>query len=148
MVSSEKLKVRVEHVDKGLPLPKFATEGSAAVDLHSADTFTLNPGEFRKVPTGIKIAIPEGYEGQVRPRSGLAANHGISMVNTPGTIDSDYRGMVYVLLINHGFSYVHIKRGDRIAQLLVKKVEQFEWDVSDSLDETSRGDGAFGHTGI
>ena len=96
----EKIKIKIEQVDKELPLPRFATKGSVAVDLHSAETFTLNPGEFKKISTGIKLAVPQGYEGQVRPRSGLAANYGVSIVNTPGTLDSDYRGLLYVLLIN------------------------------------------------
>ncbi|MDP2908795.1 MAG: dUTP diphosphatase [Nanoarchaeota archaeon] len=141
------MKVKIEKVDKELPLPRFATKGSVGVDLHSAETFTLNPGEFRKVSTGIKVAVPPGYEGQVRPRSGLAASHGVSIVNTPGTLDSDYRGLLYVLLINHGPNYVHIKKGDRIAQLVVNKVELFDWEVSEKLDETERGESGFGHTG-
>lgn len=144
----EKIKIRIEQVDKELPLPRFATKGSVAVDLHSAETFTLNPGEFRKVSTGIKVAVPEGYEGQVRPRSGLAARNGISIVNTPGTLDSDYRGILYVILINHGFDYFHVKKGDRIAQLMVNKVELFDWEVTEKLDETERGEGGFGHTGV
>ncbi len=145
----EKIKIKVEQVDKDLPLPKFATEGSAAVDLHSAETFTLSPGDFRKVSSGIKIGLPKGYEAQIRPRSGLAAKYGVTLVNTPGTIDSDYRGIIYILMINHGNNYLYIKKGDRIAQLLVKKVEQFEWEVIDKLDEdTKRGEGGFGHTGV
>ncbi len=143
----EKIKVKIEQVDKELPLPKFATKGSVAVDLHSAESFTLNPKEFRKVSTGIKLAVPEGYEGQVRPRSGLAAKNGISIVNTPGTLDSDYRGILYVLLINHGHDYFHVKKGDRIAQLVINKIELFDWEVTDNLDETERGEGGFGHTG-
>ncbi|MBU4501598.1 MAG: dUTP diphosphatase, partial [Nanoarchaeota archaeon] len=103
----EKIKVKIVQEDKELPLPKFETEGSAAVDLHSSESLTLNPGEFRKISTGVKIAIPKGYEGQVRPRSGLAANYGISIVNTPGTIDSDYRGIVQILLVNHGPNYFY-----------------------------------------
>ncbi|MCG2717382.1 MAG: dUTP diphosphatase [Nanoarchaeota archaeon] len=144
----EKIKVKIVQEDKELPLPKFETEGSAAVDLHSSESLTLNPGEFRKISTGVKIAIPKGYEGQVRPRSGLAANYGISIVNTPGTIDSDYRGIVQILLVNHGPNYFHVKKGDRIAQLLVKRVELFEWEIAESLDETERGAGGLGHTGI
>lgn len=144
----ERIKVKIEQVDKELPLPRFATQGSVAVDLHSAESFTLNPGEFRKVSTGIKLAVPQGYEGQVRPRSGLAVNHGISIVNTPGTLDSDYRGLLYVILINHGPNYFHIKKGDRIAQLVINKVELFDWEVIEHLDETERGVGGLGHTGI
>ncbi|MBM3200605.1 dUTP diphosphatase [Candidatus Woesearchaeota archaeon] len=144
----EKLKIRIEQVDKDLPLPKFATKGSVAVDLYSAETFTLNPRDFKKVSTGIKLAVPEGYEGQVRPRSGLAAKNGISIVNTPGTLDSDYRGILYVILINHGYDYFHVKKGDRIAQLVINKIELFDWEVTEKLDETERGEGGLGHTGV
>lgn len=144
----EKIKIKIEQVDKELPLPQFATKGSVAVDLHSAESFTLNPRDFRKVSTGIKVAVPEGYEGQVRPRSGLAAKNGISIVNTPGTLDSDYRGILYVILINHGNNYFHIKKGDRIAQLVINKVELFDWEVTEKLDETERGEGGLGHTGV
>lgn len=144
----EKIKIRIEQVDKELPLPKFATKGSVAVDLHSAESFTLNPGEFRKVSTGIKVAIPEGYEGQIRPRSGLAMKYGISMVNTPGTLDSDYRGIIYAILINHGPNYFHIKKGDRIAQLIINKIELFDWEITEKLEETERGEGGLGHTGV
>jgi len=144
----EKIKLKIEQVDKELPLPRFATEGSVAVDLHSAESMTVNPGEFRKISTGIKIALPQGFEAQIRPRSGLAAKYGISMVNTPGTIDSDYRGIIYVIMINHGQTYFHVKKGDRIAQLMVNKVELFDWEITDSLDETSRGEGGLGHTGV
>lgn len=144
----EKIRIKIERIDKELPLPKFATTGSVGVDLHSAETFTLNPKEFRKVSTGIKVAVPEGYEGQVRPRSGLAAKHGISIVNTPGTLDSDYRGLLYVILINHGHNYVYIKKGDRIAQLIINKIELFDWELTEKLDETERGEGGLGHTGV
>jgi len=144
----EKIKLKIEQVDKELPLPRFATEESVAVDLHSAESMTVNPGEFRKISTGIKIALPQGFEAQIRPRSGLAAKYGISMVNTPGTIDSDYRGIIYVIMINHGQTYFHVKKGDRIAQLMVNKVELFDWEITDSLDETSRGEGGLGHTGV
>lgn len=144
----EKIKIKIEQVDKTLPLPNFATKGSVAVDLHSAESLTLNPQDFRMVSTGIKIAIPEGYEGQVRPRSGLAVKHGISIVNTPGTVDSDYRGIIYIILINHGANYFHIKKGDRIAQLVVNKVEIFDWEITDELDETKRGEQGLGHTGV
>lgn len=144
----EKIKVKIEQVNKELPLPSFATKGSVAVDLYSAETLTVNPKEFRKISTGIKVAVPEGFEGQVRPRSGLAVKHGISLVNTPGTLDSDYRGILYVILINHGPNYFHVKKGDRIAQLVVNKVELFDWEITEKLDETERGEGGFGHTGV
>ena len=144
----EKIKIKIEQVDKDLPLPRFATEGSVAVDLYSAESLTLNPGEFRSISTGIKVAIPSGYEGQIRPRSGLAVKQGISIVNTPGTIDSDYRGLLYIIAINHGPNYFHVKKGDRIAQLVINKVELFEWDVTEKLGETERGEGGLGHTGV
>ena len=144
----ERIKIKIVQTDKGLPLPKFATKGSVAVDLHSAETLTINPGEFRKISTGIKIAVPKNYEGQVRPRSGLAMKHGISIVNTPGTLDSDYRGLLYVILINHGQNYFYVNKGDRIAQLVINKVELFDWEITDCLDETERGEGGLGHTGV
>lgn len=133
-----------------LPIPDYATPGSAGVDLLAAvesDT-VLQPGERTLVPTGIRLAIPEGYEGQVRPRSGLALRHGISMVNTPGTIDSDYRGEVRIILINHGQEPFTIRKGDRIAQLVITPIARAVFLESDSLPETVRSDGGFGHTGV
>ena len=119
------------------------------MDLRAAVTepMTLAPGERAAVPTGIAIALPPGYEAQVRPRSGLARKAGISMVNSPGTIDADYRGEVQVLLINHGQEPFTVNRGDRIAQLVVAPVVQATWQEVESLDETERGAGGFGHTG-
>jgi dUTP pyrophosphatase len=125
------------------------TERAAGLDLRAAVSgeVTLAPGEFALVPTGIRVAVPGGYEGQVRPRSGLAARHGVSLVNSPGTIDADYRGEVCVVLINHGKAPFVIRRGDRIAQLVVCPVTRAEVEVVDGLDDTARGDGGFGHTG-
>ena len=133
-----------------LPLPEYATPGSAGVDLRAAldAPFTLAPGERRMVSTGLRIALPEGYEAQVRPRSGLAIRHGIGMVNSPGTVDADYRGVVQVLLINLGQEPFTVSRGDRIAQLVVAPVTRVSWTLTEALDETERGDGGFGHTGI
>jgi dUTP pyrophosphatase len=123
---------------------------AAGVDLRSAVTegVTLASGERCLIPTGIRIALPEGYEAQVRPRSGLAIRHGIGMVNSPGTIDADYRGEIQVILINLGQEPFTIQRGDRIAQLVVAPVTRVAWQEVASLDETERGEGGFGHTGV
>ena len=132
-----------------IPLPKYATSGSSGMDL-CADVdgeCVLMPGEIRLVSAGIYISIPEGYEIQVRPRSGLALKHGISLVNTPGTIDSDYRGLVSLIMINHGKDPFTIKRGERIAQMVLQEVTQARVDVKEDLDETARSAGGFGHTG-
>lgn len=133
-----------------LPLPDYATPGSAALDLRAAvdEEVILQPGARTLIPTGIRIAIPEGYEGQVRPRSGLALKHGIGLVNSPGTIDSDYRGPVQVIVINLGQETFTVRRGDRIAQLVIAPVTRVSLAESDSLPETKRNDGGFGHTGI
>lgn len=130
-------------------LPSFATEHSAGMDLRANldESITLQPGERRLIPTGLNMALPSGYEAQVRPRSGLAYKHGITVLNSPGTIDADYRGDVGVILINHGQAPFEIAPGERIAQLVVAQYARFEWDEVDSLDETERGEGGFGHTG-
>lgn len=132
-----------------LGCPAYATEGSAGLDLRAAlpEPLTLEPGGRAAVPTGLRMAIPAGFEGCVRPRSGLAAKHGITLVNAPGTIDSDYRGEVKVLLINLGKEPVTFHRGDRIAQLLIQPVARVRVEESASLDDTARGEGGFGHTG-
>ncbi len=132
-----------------LPLPAYETGGSAGMDLRAAVTeeISLLPGERRLVPTGIAFALPDGFEGQVRPRSGLAVRHGVSMVNNPGTIDADYRGEVQVLLINHGSEPFTISRGDRIAQLVVARYERVEWVEGVELPASGRGSGGFGSTG-
>lgn len=141
---------RLSHAE-GLDLAAHATEYSAGVDLRAAvpesEPLTLAPGERALVPTGLQIAIPAGYEGQVRPRSGLAAKHGITVLNSPGTIDADYRGEVKVILINLGQEPFTIQRGERIAQLVLARHAQIEWQVEESLEETARGAGGFGHTG-
>ena len=132
-----------------LPLPAYETEHAAGMDLRAAVTtpFTLQPGERVLVPTGLRIALPEGYEAQIRPRSGLALKHGISLLNTPGTIDADYRGEIRIIMANLGQEPFVIQRGDRIAQMIVAPVTKVQWDVCASLDETARGAGGFGHTG-
>ena len=133
-----------------LPLPAYATAGSAGMDLRAAveETVILEPGHRALISTGIRIAVPEGYEAQVRPRSGLAVRSGLGIVNSPGTIDSDYRGVVKVPLINLGQEPIAIHRGDRIAQMVIAPVVRAEWDeVDGDLPDTARGDGGFGHTG-
>ena len=136
---------------EGLALPAYETPQSAGMDLRAAvpadEPVSIPPGEWRLIPVGIAIALPAGFEAQVRPRSGLAAKHGISCVNTPGTVDADYRGEIRVNLINHGQPEFTVQRGDRIAQMIIAPVTQAVWDVADSLDETERGTGGFGSTG-
>ncbi|MBX7532665.1 dUTP diphosphatase [Qipengyuania sp. 1XM1-15A] len=131
----------------GLDLPAYATGGAAGMDVLSAESVTIRPGQRHAVATGLAVAIPENYEIQVRPRSGLAFKHGITVPNTPGTIDSDYRGELKVILINHGADDFAIQRGDRIAQLVLAPVTQAKWDEVEELDETDRGEGGFGSTG-
>lgn len=132
-----------------LPLPTYATAGSAGSDLHAAveGERVLEPGERALIPTGVRIALPSGYEAQVRPRSGLALAHGLVLPNAPGTIDSDYRGELKVIVWNSGSDPYVIRRGDRIAQLVVSPVTRVEWVEQPDLDPTSRGPGGFGHTG-
>lgn len=132
---------------EGLPLPAYATSGAAGMDVVSAEDVMIAPGARHPVATGFAMAIPQGYEIQVRPRSGLAFKHGITVPNTPGTIDSDYRGELKVLLINHGTEEFAIARGDRVAQLVLAPVTQAAWEVVDELDATERGEGGFGSTG-
>ncbi|MEO1220702.1 MAG: dUTP diphosphatase [Pseudomonadota bacterium] len=132
---------------EGLPLPAYATKGAAGMDIISAEDVTIAPGARHPVATGLSVAIPQGYEIQVRPRSGLAFKHGITVPNTPGTIDSDYRGELKVLLINHGPEEFVIARGDRVAQLVVAPVTQGVWQEVEDLDATERGAGGFGSTG-
>ena len=134
---------------RGLPLPAYATEGAAGVDLAAAveATLTLAPGERKDIPTGIALALPPGWEGQVRPRSGLALRHGLTVLNSPGTIDADYRGEIRIILANLGDAAVTIRRGDRIAQLVIAPVSRAEWQVVAELPATTRGSGGFGSTG-
>jgi dUTP pyrophosphatase len=134
----------------GLALPAYQTAGAAGMDLHAAvtDDLTIEPGDIVLVPTGLEVAIPDGFEGQVRPRSGLAVKHGISLPNTPATIDSDYRGEIRVPLINLGRSAFRVSRGMRIAQFVVAPVARVAWDEVDVLPATRRGGGGFGHSGV
>jgi dUTP pyrophosphatase len=130
-----------------LPLPTYATTGAAGFDLRAAAALVLAPGDVALVPTGFAMAIPPGFEMQVRPRSGLAAKHGVTVLNTPGTVDSDYRGEVAVILVNHGQAAFEISRGDRIAQGVIAAAPQAAIVEVESLDETARGSGGFGSTG-
>ena len=143
--------IRVMRLAHGadLPLPSYETSGAAGMDLRAAvdAPVVLAIGARAAIPTGLAMALPHGFEGQVRPRSGLALRDGVTALNTPGTIDSDYRGEVKVILINHGAETVTIRRGDRIAQLVVAPVVRAEWLEATSLDETLRGEGGFGSTG-
>jgi dUTP pyrophosphatase len=132
----------------GLPLPAYASDGAAGMDVVAAEDVTLAPGGRHAVATGFALAIPSGYEVQVRPRSGLALKHGISLPNTPGTIDSDYRGELKIIMINLGAEPFAIARGDRVAQLVVAPVQPARFIEVDTLDETSRGEGGFGSTGV
>jgi len=144
------VKVRVQRVgQRGPPLdlPRYETAGSAGLDLRADEPFVLAPGERRLVPTGLALEIPPGHEGQVRPRSGLAVRHGIALVNAPGTVDSDYRGEVKVLLVNLGQEPAPFARGDRIAQLVIAPVSRAELEVVEDLAGSSRGAGGFGSTG-
>lgn len=146
---SSPVKVEVKRLShgQGLPLPAYATDGAAGMDVVSAEDVTIAPGARHPVATGLSMAIPQGYEIQVRPRSGLAFKHGITVPNTPGTIDSDYRGELKVLLINHGTEDFDIARGDRVAQLVLAPVVQAAWEEVAELDATERGSGGFGSTG-
>ncbi len=146
------VKISVQRLPHGadLPLPAYATAQSAGLDLMAAieGDIALAPGARQLVPTGLSIALPAGYEAQVRPRSGLALKHGITVLNSPGTIDADYRGEVKVLLVNHGAEPFVLKRGDRVAQMVVAPVTRIAWSVVETLDETARGAGGYGSTGI
>ncbi len=137
---------RLPHFE-GLELPAYATEGAAGMDVLAAEDVVLAPGARHAVATGLAMAIPHGFEIQVRPRSGLALKHGVTVPNTPGTIDSDYRGELKVIMINHGDAAFEIRRGDRIAQLVLAPVTQASWLPVEELDETVRGEGGFGSTG-
>jgi len=145
------LAVRIQRLKNAedLPLPAYETAGAAGCDLRAAvvEPVVLNPGDRGLIPTGLSIALPMGFEAQIRPRSGLAVKHGISVLNSPGTIDSDYRGEIRVPLINHSREPFVIARGERIAQMVIAPVVQVDWVLVDSLDETARGTQGFGSTG-
>ena len=144
---SARLRLSVLPHGEGLPLPSYQTAGAAGMDLASAVDLVLEPGARASIPTGLQVAIPEGYEGQVRPRSGLALRYGVTVLNAPGTIDSDYRGELCVLLVNHGAEAFAVTRGMRVAQLVLAQVARLPLLVSAELDETGRGAAGFGSTG-
>jgi dUTP pyrophosphatase len=144
--------IRIKRLEgqEDIPLPAYKTSGSAGMDLRAAvkKMVVLKPGEIKLIPTGVAISLPPGFEAQIRPRSGLALSHGLGLVNSPGTIDCDYRGEIGLILINWGAEPVEIRRGDRIAQMVIARVYRAEWvDVQD-LDSTPRGGGGFGHSGL
>lgn len=148
----EKIIVKFKRISEDfshIPFPQYATSGSSGMDIRAALTedLTLRPGQIELVPTNISVEIPQGYEIQVRPRSGLAIKHGIGILNSPGTIDSDYRGEIRIILINMSKEDFSISSGDRIAQLVLSKVYLAEMKMSDELNDSKRGDGGFGHTG-
>ena len=142
------MKIRIVNKSQH-PLPEYTTIASAGLDLRAnvSESVMLEPGEWKLIPTGLQIELPMGYEAQVRPRSGLAYKHGITVLNSPGTIDADYRGDVGVILINHSKSAFEIKSGERVAQLVIAKHEQAEWQLVEELGNTDRGAGGFGSTG-
>ena len=144
------LAVEVLPAAHDLPLPQRATEEAAGVDLRAAvqEPLTLLPGERAAVPTGLKVALPSGYEAQIRPRSGLALRHGVGLLNSPGTIDADYRGEIRVILVNLGQEPFTILRGDRVAQMVVAPVVKTEWARVSTVEASKRGQGGFGHTGV
>jgi dUTP pyrophosphatase len=142
------LEVLLSRIDVGLPRPAYAHPGDAGADLFTAVDLTLGPGERALVPTGVALALPDGFVALVHPRSGLAAKHGVSIVNTPGTIDAGYRGEIKVLLINHDrFTAVSFRRGDRIAQLVIQRFERARFVEVETLPDSARGDGGYGSTG-
>lgn len=144
------VKIRRLHNNKDLPLPAYESEGSSGMDIRACvdDPVLLKPGEIRLIPTGLAVSVPKGYEAQLRPRSGLALHNGIGLINSPGTIDSDYRGEVGIALINWGPEAFTIRRGDRVAQMVISRVYGADFVEVDDLDPTSRGQGGLGHTGI
>ena len=150
-MSVEEIPVSIKKIkgNDDISLPRYMTEHAAGMDVFAAVEHELivRPGETKLVPTGIEIALPIGYEAQIRPRSGLALSSGITLLNSPGTIDADYRGEVGIIIINHGTESFIIRRGDRIAQMVINRVSRVSWNVCDDLSSTQRGSGGFGHTG-
>ncbi|MDM7925500.1 MAG: dUTP diphosphatase [bacterium] len=149
-MSGVTIRVRREPGCEDLPLPAYQTDGASGMDLLAAvgETVTIEPGAWCMIPTGIRIAVPEGMEAQVRPRSGLAFRSGIGVLNAPGTVDSDYRGVVSVILFNFGKEPFRVRRGDRVAQLVIQRIVRAEWIESAELGETGRDSGGFGSTGV
>ena len=145
---SENLRIKINKIKENAILPHYAHEGDAGVDLYSIEDYVLKPGQRILVSTGIKIAIPKGYEGQIRSKSGLALNYGISICNSPATIDSGYRGEIGVIAINHSNEEFKIKKGTKIAQMVFNKIEKAEFEEVKDLDTTKRGQNGFGSTGL
>jgi dUTP pyrophosphatase len=147
----ETISVAIERLNgsEDLPLPRYMTDHAAGMDIVAAVAaqIVIAPGERALIPTGIAIALPEGYEAQIRPRSGLALRNGVTLVNTPGTIDADYRGEIQIIMINHGTESFVVRRGDRIAQMVVAPVSRVAWELKAELPSSVRGSGGFGHTG-
>ena len=145
-----RVKIKKSSGNEDIPLPAYMSPNAAGMDLPAAvkEDTVLNPGEIKLISTGFSVAIPPGFEAQVRPRSGLALKHGVSLLNAPGTIDADYRGEVGIILINLGKSPFVVKRGDRIAQMIINKVYQARLELTSELSPTERNEGGFGHTGI
>jgi dUTP pyrophosphatase len=145
------MEVKILQLDKELSLPKYETDGSAGMDLYSTKNTWIIPGQISVISTGIAISLPKGYEAQIRPRSGLAAKHGITVVNAPGTIDSDYRGEIKIILTNLSRQQHQVLRGNRIAQMVINRVEQINWlpvETGLDLEQSERGSGGFGSTGL
>lgn len=146
-INNKNIKIKIQRLNDSVKIPEYATEGSAGVDLRSTVKCTIKAGERMLIPTGIKISIPKNYEAQIRPRSGLALKHGIILPNSPGTIDSDYRGEIGVIILNAGNEIFEVNIGDRVAQMVFVPVTRAIFEEVDSLDETKRGEGGFGSTG-
>lgn len=148
----KRIRIGIKRVDghTDLALPSYASQGASGMDIRASveETVLLKPGDIRRIPTGLAVSIPAGYEAQIRPRSGLALRHGIGMVNSPGTIDSDYRGEIGIIVINWGQEPFPIRRGERLAQMVITKVYKADFIELDDLDTTPRGAGGFGHTGL
>lgn len=150
-IEMEELRIAVVQLPghEDIPLPRYMTQKAAGLDIHAAvnGELSIAAGERAMVPTGLSISLPEGYEAEIRPRSGLAIHHGVTLINSPGTIDADYRGEIRILMINHGKETFVVRRGDRIAQMIVHRVCRVSWQTETDLDGTTRGVGGFGHTG-
>lgn len=148
----EQIEIKVKYLDgcRDIPLPQYESDGASGMDIRACikEPVVIQPGEFTFIPTGLAVSIPPGYEGQIRPRSGLALKNGIGMVNSPGTIDSDYRGEIGIIIINWGREPFNIQRGDRIAQMVICKVYRGDISIVTDLDDTQRGEGGFGHSGV
>jgi len=145
---SENLKIKIKKIKENSILPHYAHEGDAGVDLYSTGDYVLKPGQRLLVSTGLSMAIPKGYEGQIRPKSGLALKHGITTCNSPGTIDSGYRGEIGVIVINHGAEEFKIEKETKIAQIVFNKIETAEFEEVENLEDTKRGEYGFGSTGL